>query len=90
MIIGVLDLVAISGATGTTYTVAEPVGSAIVMEATLTDDNGTAAPVFSNALTVVNSAIINSVTYDTAGFVVDYNGELSATYDTAGIALEVS
>jgi hypothetical protein len=37
----------------------------------------------------LGAASINSVTYDTAGFIVDYTGTLSVDYDTAGFTLEV-
>ena len=45
----------------------------------------------SNSIAIAaGTAAINTITYDTAGALVDYTGTLGATYDTAGVLLEAT
>ncbi|MEM6834882.1 MAG: hypothetical protein AAF562_14815 [Pseudomonadota bacterium] len=84
--------VAIPGATSSSYTlVSADNNNNIRVEVTLTDINGTRTftsdPV---PLGTPAEAIINSITYDTGGAVIDYTGALTITYDTAGALLEAT
>lgn len=83
------DNVPIPGATGTSLVIPNSPGSVLSLVTTATGPNGSRS-VTSNTIVVGGAAAaINSVTYDTAGFVVDYTGTLSVAYDTAGILQEV-
>jgi hypothetical protein len=80
----------ISGQTGATYVIAEAVGVAVDLSQPVTDANGT-TPSNTNDITVAaNLAAFVDVTYDSAGLVIEYTGNVvGITYDSAGFIVEI-
>lgn len=78
----------IAGATSDTWVIS---GSGVItLRFTLTDANGPVQVVSSNSILVGSTAAINSVSYDTAGILVDYTGTLTVSYDAAGFIVDVN
>jgi hypothetical protein len=76
--------------TGTTLPQAPEAGTVVALSYNVTDSNGTTPGITGSVTTISSGAVINSITYDAGGIIIDHTGTLSVTYDAGGINLETN